>query len=99
MLKGNSTFSTSCTGIDTPIIAAEIAAAAIARRRKAPLGSTSITNLWGCEISKQCRAELLAAENGPCCLFADQTNFLSDDTKKRLSAISHDNVEETRALI
>ena len=101
ILRGQTfSVSTSCTGIDTCIVAAKIASTAIASTFKWPrTDKLAVKNVWGCEWSRSCQEELLAQEDGPGCLFGDVLSFLKPSVVEALTNVPHEDIKATRSLI
>ena len=78
-LQGEFSMSTSCSGVDTPVFATVVFLHAVneARSGQAPV---VLRNVFAVEKSQQCREELLWSPHAPMHLFANQLDFLSDDT-------------------
>ena len=96
----NFTISSMCSGILTPELSAEIFAVAVNKFMAGDgVGIFEVQAVFAVERAGKCQEEILANERGPKHVFADVTSFLSAETRQKLRAIDHTNIDLTRATI
>ena len=80
--------STAFSGIDTPAVALDVIAAAVATESGASVGSRpQFHNLWGVEWYSKSQFELQRSPHGPRCLFSDISEFWSPCMSQKLDTL------------
>jgi hypothetical protein len=85
--------STTCSGLETPVVVARIATQAIAP-------NVTVKRSWACERNRAFQEEMLQnPSHCPDCMYSNVADFLPDAVKVRLSGISPENFVERRNLL
>ena len=90
--------STACTGIDTPIFATNLFAAAI-EHAHGPGSSFRVTNVHGCEKNGSCQEEVLWGPHPPRCLFDNMLGWLTAETLQLLKGVKDSDYEKIASII
>ena len=88
---GSVTVSTAFSGIDTPVVSLAWLHAAVCHELGAltsdEIPSPTFKNAWGVEWYSKSQNTLMTSPHGPCCLYADMSEFWQPEIKSRVQTL------------